>query len=106
MQATPDERSESARDDFGKFIRQFLPEIKTLIGKLEKILIKLYRQNVSLLFNQTCLNERLLPTHTHTHTHTHTYTGWNDKIVVLRKTTLQLYFKTFIEKINSGNLIM
>ena len=34
------------------------------------------------------------------------YTGWNDRIVVLKKTTLQLYFKTFIEKINSGNLIM
>ena len=28
------------------------------------------------------------------------------KIVVLKKTTQQLYFKTFIEKINSGNLIM
>ena len=26
----------------------------------------------------------------------------NDKIVVLKKTRLQLYFKTFIEKINSG----
>ena len=36
----------------------------------------------------------------------HTYTGWNDKIVVLKKTTRQLYLKTFIEKINSGNLIM
>ena len=33
-------------------------------------------------------------------------TGWYDKIVVLKKTTQQLYFKTFIEKINSGNLIM
>ena len=33
-------------------------------------------------------------------------TGWNNKIVVLKKTTLQHYFKTFIEKINSGNLIM
>ena len=33
-------------------------------------------------------------------------TRWNDKIVVLKKTTLQLYFKTFIEKINSANLIM
>ena len=32
-------------------------------------------------------------------------TGWNDKIVILKKTTLQLYFKTFIEKTNSGNLI-
>ena len=35
----------------------------------------------------------------------YTHTGWNDKIVILKK-TLQLYFKTFIEKINSGNLIM
>ena len=33
-------------------------------------------------------------------------TGWNDKIVVLKKTTLQLDFKTFIEKINSGNLMV
>ena len=28
---------------------------------------------MSLLFNQTCLNEELLHTHTHTHTHTHIY---------------------------------
>ena len=33
-------------------------------------------------------------------------TRWNDKIVVLWKATLQLYFKTFILKINSANLIM
>ena len=67
------EKSESARDNFGKFIHQFQPEIKTLIRKLEKILIRLYRQNVSLLFNQAGLNERLMPNHTHTHTHTHTH---------------------------------
>ena len=67
------EGSESAQDNFGKFIHQFQPETKTLIRKLERILIKLYRQNGSLLFNETCLNERLLPNHTHTHTHTHIY---------------------------------
>ena len=55
------------------YINQFQPKTKTVIRKLERILIKLYRQNVSLLFNQICLNERLLPT-THTHTHTHIYT--------------------------------
>ena len=57
--------AKSTQDNFGKFIYQFQPETKTLIGKLERILIKLYRQNVSLLFNQTCLNERLLPNNTH-----------------------------------------
>ena len=34
------------------------------------------------------------------------YTGRNAKIFVRKKTTLQLYFKTFIEKINLANLIM
>ena len=37
-----DERSKSAQDNFGKFIHQFQPETKTLIRKLERILIKLY----------------------------------------------------------------
>ena len=46
----------SARDRFAKFIHQFQPETKTLIRKLERILIKLYRQNLSLLSNQTYLN--------------------------------------------------
>ena len=55
------EGSESVQDNFGKFIHQFQPERKTLIKKLERILIELYRQNVSLLFYETCLNERLLP---------------------------------------------
>ena len=45
------EGSESARDNLGKFIHQFQPETKTLIRKFKRILIKLYRQNVSLLFN-------------------------------------------------------
>ena len=55
------EGSESARDKFRKFIYQFQHETKTLIRKLERILNKLYRQNLSLLFNETCLNEQLLP---------------------------------------------
>ena len=54
------ERSESAWDNFGKFTHQVQPETNTLIRKLERNLIKSYRQNVSLLFNQTGLNERLL----------------------------------------------
>ena len=55
------EGSESVRDNFRKFIYQFQPETKTLIRKLERILNKLYRQNLSISFNETCLNERLLP---------------------------------------------
>ena len=32
--------------------------------------------------------------------------GGDDKIFILKKTTLQIYFKTFSEKIYSDNLIM
>ena len=54
--------SKTARDNFGKFIYQFQSETKTLIRKIERILNKLYGQKLSLLFNESCLNERLLPT--------------------------------------------
>ena len=34
------EGAERTRDNFGKFIQQFQPETKTVIRKLERILIK------------------------------------------------------------------
>ena len=67
------ERSKSTGDNFGKFIHQFQRETKTLIRKLERIIIKFYRQSVFLLSNETGFNERLLLNHTHSHTHTHIY---------------------------------
>ena len=70
------EGTENTRKVFGKFINQFQSTIKALVQKFERILIKLYR-HVSLLSNQTCLNEGLLPNHTHTHTHTHLFNKTN-----------------------------
>ena len=61
------ERSKSTRKNIGKFIYQLQPKTKPLVRKLGRILTKLYRQNVSSLFNQTCLNKGLLPNFTHTH---------------------------------------
>ena len=63
------ERSECARKNFGKFIYQFQPETKTLIKKLERIFLKLYLQYVFLLYNETYLNERLLPNYTYFEIH-------------------------------------
>ena len=65
------EGSESAQGNFGKFIHQFPPETKTLIRKLERILIK---DKMCLYYlNETCLNEQLLPNYTHKHTHIYIY---------------------------------
>ena len=67
------ERSESAWTIFANSSTNSNLEPKALIRKLERILIKLYQQNVSLLFNQTYLNERLLPNYAHTHTYIYIY---------------------------------
>ena len=90
------ERSERVRDNFGKFIHQFQTDTKALIRKLERIFKKLYKQNVSLLFNQTCLNERLLPNYTHTHTHTHTHTYIYIYIMLGQVKKLPLLFGPFL----------
>ena len=65
--------SERFRNLSSLFIQKFQPETKTLIWKLERILIKTYRKNVSLLSDQARLNGRLLPNYTHINTHTCIY---------------------------------
>ena len=39
----------------------------------EKIEIKICKKRMSMILNQICHNEGMLPKHTHTHTHTHIY---------------------------------
>ena len=63
-------------------------------------LINLYRQNVSLLFNQTCLNELLLPNHTHTHTHTHIYIYIYEQNSWIQIHGKDQYFKTWLQTYN------
>ena len=43
------------------------------IIKTNLVFIILLRQNMSLLFNQTCLNEKLLPNYIHTHIYIYIY---------------------------------
>ena len=80
------ERSESTLDNFGKFIHQLQLETKTLTRKLERILIKLYRQNVSLSFNQT-------------HTQTHMY----KLLVFYKRLIIYICMKFFIDVIIQTN---
>ena len=68
------EGSTSAWEEkFGEFIYQFKPEMRTLVKKLERILIKLYRQHVSISFNQTCLNEGMQPNYTQIYIYIYIY---------------------------------
>ena len=60
---------------YGKFVNQFQPDIKTTIWRFERIEMKICRQTLSVILDQMCLNEEMLPKSTlsHTHTHTHIY---------------------------------
>ena len=53
---------ESARGTFGQFLCTLTPKNKTLVRRREKILQKLSRLKLSVVFNKTCLYEGLLPT--------------------------------------------
>ena len=92
------ERSKRTQNNFSKFIYQFQAKIVTLVRKLERILIKLYRRKVYLLFEQNCLNEGLLPNHTHTHTHarTHTHTHTHARTHTHTHTHTYIYIYLYI----------
>ena len=81
--------------------RSTVSEVMTVFEKEGKT--SLLKQNSE---RKRELSDRDRWTHTRIVRKNHKNTRWNDKIVALKKTTLQLYFKTFIEKINSGNLMM
>ena len=65
-----------ARDTFnyGQYLNQFPPpnNIK-VIREFERIQKKICRHKMSIMFNEICINEEMLPKYTHTHTHTHIY---------------------------------
>ena len=78
-------KSESALDNFGKFIYLLQPKTKkNLYRKLERILIKLYRRNMSLLFNQT-------------HTHIYIYIYIYKQILILNHDLFLVYVTNFTD---------
>ena len=90
------EMSKNTRYNFCKFIHSFQPETKTLIRKLESNLIKLYRQNVFLLFNQTCLNERLLPNYTYVYMYIRVYICLSLSIYMYIYIQIYIYILAYI----------
>ena len=50
--------------NYGKSIIQFQPDIKTSTRWLQWIKLKICWQKTSILFNQICLNEEILPNYT------------------------------------------
>ena len=59
---------------YGSFINQFLSDTVKSIWQLERTYTKIYRQKMSILCKEICINKEMLPKYTHTHTYTQTHT--------------------------------
>ena len=55
--------------NFANFLFLFNQETRRLIRKIENIEKKLINCQLAVLFNQTCLNEDILPTYTNIYTY-------------------------------------
>ena len=60
-------RAESSRDtyNYGQYINQFPPNTIKAIREYERIQEKICRQKMSIMFNEICINEELLPKYTY-----------------------------------------
>ena len=56
-------RAESTRDtyNYGQYINQFPPNTIKVIREFERIQKKICRHKMSLMFNEICINEEMLP---------------------------------------------
>lgn len=58
------ERIESARVNHGTFVNTFHLEVKKILRKIEKMKKRIIKQGISVVFNNVCLNEGMLPKYT------------------------------------------
>ena len=59
--------AESTRDtyNYGQYINQFPPNTIKVIREFERIQKKIYKQKMSIMFNEICINEEMLPKYTY-----------------------------------------
>ena len=60
-------RAESTRDtyNYGQYINQFPPNTIKVIREFERIQKKICRHKMSIMFNEICINEEMLPKFTY-----------------------------------------
>ena len=59
-----DDIPETGWTSIGTILKKYCPDIRSLIRKEEKLLNKIAKKTVSVVFNQTCIKEKLLPKYT------------------------------------------
>ena len=67
--------AESTRDTYNyvQYINQFLPNRIKAIRQYERIQKKICRQKISIMFNEICINEEMLPKYIYMHIYIYIY---------------------------------
>ena len=69
-------RAESTRDtyNYGQYLNQFPPNTIKVIREFERIQKKICRHKMSIMFNEICINEEMLPKYTYIYIYIYIYT--------------------------------
>ena len=59
--------------NYGQYINQFPQNTIKVIREFERIQKKICRHKMSIMFNEICINEEMLPKYTHTHIYIYIY---------------------------------
>ena len=83
-------RAESTRDtcNYGQYINQFPPNTIKVIREFERIQKKICRHKMSIMFNEICINEEMLPKYTYFKLHdpaAHKYNSTLDSCNMLKQ---------------------
>ena len=94
-------RAESTRDtyNYGQYINQFPPNTIKVIREFERVQKKICRQKMSIMFNEICINEEMLPKYTDTHAHTHTHTYIYIHISLNHLKLIRMWYKINFKRI-------
>ena len=70
-------RAESTRDayNYGQYINQFPPNTIKVIREFERIQKKICRHKMSIMFNEICINEEMLPKYSYIYIYIYVFTN-------------------------------
>ena len=68
-------RAESTRDtyNYGQYLNQFPPNTIKVIREFERIQKRICRHKMSIMFNEICINEEMLPKYTYIYIYIYIY---------------------------------
>ena len=81
-------RTESTRDtyNYGQYMNQFLSNTTKVIREFERIQKKICRHKMSIMFNEICINEEMLPKYIYNKTSSdqiwNAFYIWSDEVLL------------------------